>query len=234
MLTPVGDDRVTSTVPGQRTRWVSRRIRLRRIPFRHLGSTRCGRPGSIHWSESVHHERIWCSEPQWGGPSAAPDRRAPRRSRTPAIRIDGSLLQPLTLLVVVSTPPRLTELSGPGAAAPLIVWGMRGCVPVVRHSPTRGVSGSSAGLGRCASGPIGVVIRTMIPCRTQDESVVTAAAGAVPCRRLRGTAHPLLALRRGPAVAQSDPGGGSNKASSAASGTWKSGSHPSRSARRIG
>jgi len=35
-------------------------------------------------------------------------------------------------------------------------------VPVVRHSPTSGVSGSSAGLGRCASGPIGFVICMII------------------------------------------------------------------------
>jgi hypothetical protein len=39
---------------------------------------------------------------------------------------------------------------------------MSGCVPVVRHWPTNGDSGSSAGFGRCASGPIGVAIRNII------------------------------------------------------------------------
>src|SRR5436305_1287895 len=43
-----------------------------------------------------------------------------------------------------------------------VVPGMSGCVPVVRHWPTNGASGSSAGLGRCASGPIGDTIRKII------------------------------------------------------------------------
>src|SRR3954469_11730574 len=43
-----------------------------------------------------------------------------------------------------------------------VVPGASGCVPVVRQSPSNGSSGSSAGLGRCASGPIGVVIRSMV------------------------------------------------------------------------
>ena len=41
--------------------------------------------------------------------------------------------------------------------------GTRGCLPVVRHTPTNCDSASSAGLGRCALGPIGVVIRRMLP-----------------------------------------------------------------------
>ena len=41
--------------------------------------------------------------------------------------------------------------------------GTRGCVPVVRHTPTNCDSGSRAGLGRCASGPIGVVTSRMFP-----------------------------------------------------------------------
>src|SRR5205814_1516667 len=43
-----------------------------------------------------------------------------------------------------------------------VVPGTSGCVAVVRHWPTNGASGSSAGLGRCASGPIGVAIRKII------------------------------------------------------------------------
>src|SRR3954470_21095415 len=61
-----------------------------------------------------------------------------------------------------------------------VVPGTSGCVPVVRQSPSSGASGVSAGLSRCASRPIGAVIRRMVTACARSFAPVSLGQPDVP------------------------------------------------------